>query len=765
MSLEADHAVGMSDSYRDALRYHRLLLALARVTGEVREIGEESYPSIEQVLSRLLPILTAALNAQQAFVATLRFDGSEGRAWLEVTAVYPGQELLGRRLTWSGMLGQLVKFGKPRVIDPLGEPTPPLVEGLELFEATSAILARMQVLDQVYLVGVCNQTDPTLGPFLAVDGKALDSIVELLAMGAQVGERRRRELESIQHTSAAISAELDLDELLPMIVKGAAGVFDAPAASLRLWDENEENLVIKAKWGLSDNFAQRQRIPKEKVEALTQLSGEFQSLLTTDLQSQPFGNVDLISQEHLQAVLGVPLRVRERLIGVLNIYSQDQSRRSTSYEQGLAQIFANQAAMALQNAERYERLKKTQEQLKALHKAGRIILARAGSEIARAGLEMETVMRAILDQAMTVTGAFFGTLQLVEGDDLKFVAVLPTERMEELTQKMGRLPIAGRGITARAVQQNHAQLIPDVTKDPDFVDVTGATGSELAVVLRRVGRLEDQPVGVLNVEHREVGGLTEEDRYLLIGLADLAVVSLDYAQQAEQLSRTNAIALMGAWGADIVHDIHREVGAIRRVVFSLLQRQELEPELRERLQKIDSYAGSLALPELPERAPEPGYVPTIRDAPLLDEVIRSEGEKLRQAYPKITLLLQPNCAEVRVAMHEQWLRRMVRHLVKNAVNAVSGQKEKRQIIVQTRASDFMADVLVEDTGKGVRPEIETLLFRRPIPHTGRQATEREGRGLLLVRYVVEMHGGQVWLDWSQPGQGARFAFNVPLAPP
>jgi sensor histidine kinase regulating citrate/malate metabolism len=116
-------------------------------------------------------------------------------------------------------------------------------------------------------------------------------------------------------------------------------------------------------------------------------------------------------------------------------------------------------------------------------------------------------------------------------------------------------------------------------------------------------------------------------------------------------------------------------------------------------------------------------------------------------------------------MHEQWLRRMVRHLVKNAVNAVSGQKEKRQIIVQTRASDFMADVLVEDTGKGVRPEIETLLFRRPIPHTGRQATEREGRGLLLVRYVVEMHGGQVWLDWSQPGQGARFAFNVPLAPP
>ena len=75
----------------------------------------------------------------------------------------------------------------------------------------------------------------------------------------------------------------------------------------------------------------------------------------------------------------------------------------------------------------------------------------------------------------------------------------------------------------------------------------------------------------------------------------------------------------------------------------------------------------------------------------------------------------------------------------------------------------MAAISVEDNGKGIRPEIESLLFHRPIAHTGTRATERHGRGLLLVRYVIELHGGRVWLDWSKPGEGARFTFSVPLA--
>jgi signal transduction histidine kinase len=71
----------------------------------------------------------------------------------------------------------------------------------------------------------------------------------------------------------------------------------------------------------------------------------------------------------------------------------------------------------------------------------------------------------------------------------------------------------------------------------------------------------------------------------------------------------------------------------------------------------------------------------------------------------------------------------------------------------------MAQVQVEDTGKGIQPDIEPLLFRQPIL----DRDGRAGRGLLLVDFLAQQHGGEAQLVWSRPGEGACFAFNIPLA--
>jgi len=404
-----------SDSLREAKKYHILLLALERATGEIRAMERRGRPDIDEVLDSLLPDLAKALNAEQAFVALLREDEVAGEKWLELTVARPRENLRGHRLECAGRLQQLIEDGKPKVIDPLGEESPGPILGLEVFEATSAVLVRMLSADQVRVVGICNKNDPELGPYLAADGRALNSLIELVAIGARIGE---------------------------------------------------------------------------------------------------------------------------------------------------------------------------------------------------------------------------------------------------------------------------------------------------------------------------------------------------------QLSRTDAVALMGAWGVDVVHDVNREVGAIRRVISVLLrQRPDILPETRECLQKIDRCAGNLALPELPEQAPESGRVLEFRGAPLLDAVVRAEVANLQPIYPSVSWRLDLNCPEIQVAMHEQWLRRLVRHLIRNAVKAIPPEKETRLVTVHTRVQDSMAKIQVEDTGQGLRPEIKRLLFRRPISHPD----GHPGRGLILVRFVAEQHGGKARLIRSRPGEGACFALSIPLA--
>ena len=130
----------LSDSRRDAERYHRLLLALERATDEVKVMEDRGRPDMDEVLGHLLPDLTTALNARQAFVATAR-EAPHGK-YLEITAAHPAADLRGRLLPWREFFADLIEDGRPRVIDPLGEETPNLISGLELFSATEAILVR-----------------------------------------------------------------------------------------------------------------------------------------------------------------------------------------------------------------------------------------------------------------------------------------------------------------------------------------------------------------------------------------------------------------------------------------------------------------------------------------------------------------------------------------------------------------------------------------------------------------------------------------------
>lgn len=178
----------------------------------------------------------------------------------------------------------------------------------------------------------------------------------------QAEQRYRKALVAIHETSAAISAELHLERLLPVIVEKAAQIFQGPAASLMLWDSGRRYLTIQAAWGLSESYCREQRILAETITHHYPSPAGSQSFVF-DIHEQPLGDPALVHQEGLRTAMVAPLVVGEELIGILNVYSKDSMRGFDAREQELSRILANHTAIAIQNARAYRDLKRTKSMI------------------------------------------------------------------------------------------------------------------------------------------------------------------------------------------------------------------------------------------------------------------------------------------------------------------------------------------------------------------------------------------------------------------
>jgi len=280
---------------------------------------------------------------------------------------------------WYLAMARSLPFGKGIAGRSAKEGGPPRVGNLgDLYAQDPEIFRRIQesfggAKDIPYVTVPLLSKDRTLGVmnlvFQAPRELRPEELDLLASIGNQIGsaienarlyesERRRRaQLAGLSEIVRALSTERDLATLLKMIASRAAEVMHAQATCLMLWDEEEQFLVIRASQGLSEKYRASQRIPREQSLKLEMLpDGRFAPIVRPDLVSQPFGDKKLIEEEDIRSLLAIPLSGartagrRGGLIGVLNIYSKEKVREFQSEEVELATIFADQAAVALDNA-------------------------------------------------------------------------------------------------------------------------------------------------------------------------------------------------------------------------------------------------------------------------------------------------------------------------------------------------------------------------------------------------------------------------------
>jgi PAS domain S-box-containing protein len=202
-------------------------------------------------------------------------------------------------------------------------------------------------------------------------------------------QRRRLQLELLQKAGVEISAELNWDALTSLILHQATSLLDAHAASLMLLDESRDHFVIEAWRGLSEAYVSHERIPRPQFLHL--LAGSARSFQIADLSQQPLGRSDLLLLEGVASQLSLSLVASGQLLGLLNLYSQNEPRRFCPEEVKLAETFAQQVAIALTNAQLLEHTREEQGKLSAvlssttdavlvIDRAGNLVMANPAAE-------------------------------------------------------------------------------------------------------------------------------------------------------------------------------------------------------------------------------------------------------------------------------------------------------------------------------------------------------------------------------------------------
>ena len=165
-----------------------------------------------------------------------------------------------------------------------------------------------------------------------------------------------RLFHTLYHVARTVNSSLDIMQVLQTIVASTAEALDARACSLRLLGPDGKHLMFGAAYGLSAAYRAKGPVmlAHSEVDALALQSNR--TVLVEDARSDArFQYPEDAREEGIVSVLVTPLRVQDRPIGVLRVYTST-SRSFQSEERELAEAIASLSAVAIENGRLYERL-------------------------------------------------------------------------------------------------------------------------------------------------------------------------------------------------------------------------------------------------------------------------------------------------------------------------------------------------------------------------------------------------------------------------
>jgi PAS domain S-box-containing protein len=680
----------------------------------------------------------------------------------------------------SFIQGVIAKKDSHLVVDTAAEPLPECCQHACHGIRSLLVLPILGLKDR--LMGILVLADDQPAAFDKNDEKFMKSIVASVGVAIenitnyQAIEDNNKILEGLLCAFQDVTTQQDLPTVLQKITDGTCKAMDCDVVTLYTYDESNgqftPNLTITGDLFVPEaphalGYVSHESVVWKVLEKAT-------VLYTDDTISDPnlnnpravrVGDIEsFVIREKVRSSAGVPMKIHNQKVGVLFVNYRTTHHFDNS-EINALQMFANEAAVAINDTKLHGQLQQRSAHLEAVYEASKIVTA----SVDRKKI-LDSILEQVVEKVVPVNEkkTIAGSLQVYDPEyrELVMESVYPPSEYEAVIRKIEkRLSIVrqpGRrfGITARAALELKPQNVGDVRTDPDYIPYHDATRSELAFPLSDGTKL----LGVLDIECEQENAFDQADVDAIKALAELSIVALRNAEAAQEIARIRSIASMGAWGAEMTHEMKGELANIRRkttIIDKQLRKISLDEPLRQKIKEsilgIEQSVDKLKLPSMPKSSKEAEqFLPEIPACP--DKIISRVCAELRTKAQNVHIGEELGCGTALARLHELWFERILLHLLRNAIRAV-GQKKEPIILVKSRLVENKIWVEVSDNGDGISSGVLPILFQEPTPAT----EERSGHGLLIVRYLLELHGGHIEV-LNKPGQGAFFFFTIPSLP-
>jgi len=377
--------------------------------------------------------------------------------------------------------------------------------------------------------------------------------LEIFAYHAAMALKKARLLEQVSRARDAarsIANVMTLEDLaatLESIVKATTEVADCDAVTLYAYNQDKDNFLYPpTTLGLRDEEGVRwlDRIDVNsviwKILALDRPHVADDAPGDSLMKGQQQGRLPpFVVREGVKSSVGLPLKAGARKVGVMFVNYRSR-HRLTGEELINIELFANQAAVAIRNAQLYEETTRRANALQALYEASRAVTGT---------LTPDELLNHIVEQAWRLAEprgekTHFSHLALVDGNHIRFVAAYPPEVLIRLRDRVDAIDLEKDmpiGITGRVIVTRRSQLVRNVLEDSDYIKTDPRVCSQLSVPVQ----IEEQVVGVVSVEHPGCNTFDEDDRRDLESLSAQAAIAIQnarlYQQATERLNESQAL--------------------------------------------------------------------------------------------------------------------------------------------------------------------------------------------------------------------------------